>query len=68
MDGRDPTINKKHRRAHMKTIIKQNQVNRINITKPEAVTLGDCLLAHQMGYRAVTSAGRLVEFKKERRI
>jgi hypothetical protein len=38
---------------------------RIEVTNPAAVTLGDCLLAYQMGYRAEIRAGKLIRFKRE---
>lgn len=37
----------------------------IELKNPEKVTIGDCQLAQQMGYRAVIAAGKITRFAKE---
>lgn len=35
------------------------------VNNPETLTLGDCLLAYQMGYATEVSAGQFKGFKRE---
>lgn len=37
----------------------------LRINNPAIVTLSDCILAYQMGYRAAFHDGRLVRFERE---
>ncbi len=38
----------------------------IELKHSEKVTINDCLLAYQMGYRAVIESGKVVRFEKEK--
>jgi hypothetical protein len=41
------------------------RLKKLRITNKDKVTLGDALIAYQMGYRAKVKNGRLVEFIRE---